>query len=95
MPDIKPILFNTEMVRAILEGRKTQTRRLIKPQPQNVTATPYWDDEDDSLVIFPCEENGQHCEEAYSSPYKPGDILWVRESFCPNYLMTHPAPLTV
>lgn len=87
----KPILFNTEMVQAILSGRKTQTRRIIKPQPkipQNEN-----DIEAGEVVFW----KGQVCRmkepRARSmkaagnriaeiiEPYSPGDILWVRETW--------------
>lgn len=66
----KPILFNDRMVRAILEGRKTQTRRLIKPQPTN----PRW-----SNIGFLGFDDGHGRE--MKPRYKPGDILYVREAW--------------
>lgn len=75
---MKPISFNTEMVRAILDGRKTQTRRLIKPQPRhsfNYHGNMTWSNLDSEQVA-------NHCAGEWFMPkpqYQPGDILWVRE----------------
>ena len=73
MKNERPVLFRGEMVRAILDGRKTQTRRVIKPQPElRANGSVLWWKND---MLVP--------ESTYRSPYgAPGDRLWVRESFC-------------
>ena len=86
----RPILFNTEMVKAILDGRKTQTRRVIKTQPHEGCGHIRVDN------FFPTKID-RHGEEypgakifgAYSDdgewgckcPYAAGDRLWVRETW--------------
>ena len=72
---MKPILFNTEMVRTILDGRKTVTRRVVKPQPK-AALYPM----PDSMCWPGCFANNEE-DRIYRPPYQPGDILWVRETF--------------
>ena len=72
---IKPILFNTEMVRAILDGRKTCTRRLVRFLPgKNPQWTGYIRD---GLMLY----NGRNEPCIIKAPYQPGDILYVRETW--------------
>lgn len=72
---IKPILFNTEMVRAILDGRKSCTRRLVKFLPgENPQWTGYIKD---GLMLY----NGRNEPCIRNAPYQPGDVLYVRETF--------------
>lgn len=82
---MKPILFSTEMVKAILDGRKTQTRRIVKPQP---TPSMDWVGR---LIDTTCRENRKNVGKLHWSDKKEhifakdycqvGDILWVRETW--------------
>lgn len=81
---IKPILFNTEMVRAILDGRKTCTRRVIKPQWEECPTCKYVHNEyiyDKLAENVYCARCGYPLEPERRSPYQLGDILYVRETW--------------
>lgn len=83
---IKPILFNTEMVRANLDGRKTCTRRLVKPQPDEKHTYPlgFVTDSTEKKEVgcfgFGIEEYGGSIKYV-KPPYQPEDILYVRETW--------------
>lgn len=91
----RPILFSAPMVRAIQEGRKTQTRRIVKPIPSDTflpqigeyqrTLTDRKDGEQfpDPVVRFGASDEN----EDYPCPYgRPGDFLWVKETFTTDYI---------
>lgn len=75
----KPILFNTEMVRSILDGRKTVTRRIVKNNPEECTSKVV------NGVCKICDDKGGfYLPDDYvkvRSPYQVGDILYVRETW--------------
>lgn len=72
MSRVLPILFNMKMVRSILDGRKSCTRRIIKPQPQG-----YFEVSEEPLYIY--DTDGKQGK--ITPPYQPGDILYVRETW--------------
>lgn len=83
---IKPILFNTEMVRAILGVRKTCTRRLVKPQPDEKHTYPlgFVTDSTEKKEVgcfgFGIDEYGGSIQYA-KLPYLGGDIIYIRETW--------------
>ena len=81
----RPILFSAPMVRALLAGTKTQTRRIVKPQPATTARWGGW------ITCSTARENegkamwghGEHLDRPHyvRCPYgQPGDRLWVRET---------------
>lgn len=80
--EVKPILFNTDMVRAILDGRKTVTRRLPSKRVEN-----NWIDYEEWVTaVAPPGSTSLMEKEFYEQypPYHSGDILYVRETFKRN-----------
>lgn len=82
---MKPILFNTQMVQAILEGRKTTTRRLVKVNSSLdfIGCSSTGGDFDTAAFGKGCYEKILDAKiiERVKAPYMPGDILYVRETW--------------
>jgi hypothetical protein len=74
-----PILFSGPMVRAILAGRKSQTRRVVKPKYE--IGMWDWDPKDKSYGPFIADKYGDYHKVTDYAPWQPGDRLWVRETF--------------
>src|SRR5690554_3965650 len=86
----KPILFSGPMVRALLAGTKTQTRRIVKPYvppslPTN-RAVPR------DLFVTVDRKTGERIQHR-SSPYQPGDVLWVRERWAAHFMYDDVLPI--
>ena len=88
---IKPMIFSGPMIRALLDGRKSQTRRILKPQPEQNSA---------GLWVYPpyshkitkknwhgfcqADEEGLRRFATRHAPYQSGDLLWCREAWRPQ-----------
>jgi hypothetical protein len=84
----KGIIFSGPMVRAILDGKKRMTRRVMNPQPSSDwTPSSYgaFVMRGDMPVVIGYGYTNEDGSEAWCCRFRPGDILYVREAFCPNY----------
>jgi hypothetical protein len=83
-----PMLFSTEMAKANMDGRKSETRRAFKKQPQtNILGGMCEDLSDKAVKDYGCffkRKDHEYLIDFFKSPYgRPGDIIWMRETFAP------------
>lgn len=95
----RPVLFSAPMIRAILAGAKTQTRRIVKPvgndggfvlcERADGSYWPHRSDDGESCFVTGRERDDEYLEEIpMRCPYGVrGDRLWVRETFCDDWHM--------
>jgi hypothetical protein len=78
----RSILFSGEMVRATMDDRKTKTRRVIKPQPEHVWGFGVRHGDPEYFSAHVRYSGGHQPDPWIHCPYgKPGDKLWVRETW--------------
>lgn len=79
---VLPILFNTEMVQAILCGLKTCTRRVVKTRSKDACGFYVTKNANGSYAgVYEYDEDERMFETSLMPPYQPGDILYVRETW--------------
>jgi hypothetical protein len=85
-----PMLFSTDMAKANMDGNKTETRRIVKPQPESINnekpipMTKFLENlkelDKKGLKVVKSGTGGHVFPKC---PYgKPGDVLWIRETYC-------------
>ncbi|WP_375553353.1 hypothetical protein [Roseovarius mucosus] len=86
----KPILFSAPMIRALLDGRKTQTRRVLKPQPGVLKNGIWYRPYPGTDPLQWCYMHGDRPAAYFKGSYAPGDRLWVKETWRPSISAADP-----
>lgn len=83
---MKPMIFSTYSVQAILDGRKTQTRRVTDEDIVNGFDI----DADGTICAYIDQATGDRFRPEEIAPYQPGDVIWVRETWRATGVMAEP-----